>query len=115
MTIQIDDQGWGTPVGGAGIIVVRKETLELHYDIVPIEDFGNDEFRRKTYLQSARNIVEQGFLELNVTKDEDIEICSGCIHDKTVQWLKNEGYKFTVMKIDGIAQNKGLEYRILLP
>jgi hypothetical protein len=39
MTIQIDDQGWGTPVGGVGIIVVRKETDDLHYDIVPIELF----------------------------------------------------------------------------
>ena len=109
MTIQIDDQGWGTPVGGAGIIVVRKETFDLYYDIVPIEDFGNDAFRMKTYLQSARNIVERGFLELKVTKDEEIEICSGCIHDKTAKWLKNEGYKFTVMKIDGIAQMKGEE------
>lgn len=109
MTIQIDDQGWGTPVGGAGIIVVRKETFELYYDIVPIEDFGNDSFRRKTYLKSARNIVERGFLELNVIKEEGIEICPGCIHDKTVQWLKNEGYKFIVTKINGIAQNKGEE------
>lgn len=109
MTIQIDDQGWGTPVGGAGIIVVRKETRQLYYDIVPIEDFGNEEFRRKTYLQSARIIVELGFLELNVTKDEEIEICSGCIFNKTVQWLKNEGYKFKIMKIDGIAQHKGEE------
>ncbi|MCX9084190.1 MAG: hypothetical protein OIN87_05240 [Candidatus Methanoperedens sp.] len=109
MTIQIDDQGWGTPVGGVGIIVVRKETFELYYDIIPIEDFRNDTFRRKTYLQSARNIVEKGVRELNISKDEEIEICSGCVHDRTVQWLKNEGYKFAVKKIDGIAQNKGEE------
>jgi hypothetical protein len=109
MTIQVDDQGWGTPVGGVGIIIVRKETFEIHYDIVPIEYFNLDMFRKKVYLTGAKNIVEEGINKLNIHKDEEIEICSGCIHDKTAQWLKNEGYKFTVMKIDGIAQKKGEE------
>ena len=109
MTIQIDDQGWGTPVGGVGIIVLRKETGEMHYDIIPIEDFRVDTFKKKTYLASAKNIVEQGFVKLNIRRDEDIEICSGCIHDKTAEWLKNEGYKFIVTKINGLAQQKGEE------
>ncbi len=107
MTIQIDDQGWGTPVGGVGIIVLRKETEEIYYDIVPIEHFNLENFKKKTYLGSARNIVEKFFIKLNVSKNEEIEICSGCIHDKTSEWLKNEGYKFNVMKIDGLAQLKG--------
>ncbi len=107
MTIQIDDQGWGTPVGGVGIIVLRKETGEIHYDIVPIECFSLDSFKKKTYLAGARDIVERGFIKLKVPKNEEIEICSGCIHDKTAQWLKDEGYKFTVMKIDGLAQQIG--------
>jgi hypothetical protein len=107
MTIQIDDQGWGTPIGGVGIIVVRKETEETYYDIVPIEHFNIETFKKKTYLIGARDIVEKGFVRLKVPKDEEIEICSGCIHDKTAQWLKDEGYKFTVMKIDGLAQQKG--------
>ena len=107
MTIQIDDQGWGTPVGGVGIIVLRKETGEIHYDIIPIECFSPDSFKKKTYLAGARDIVERGFIKLKVPKNEEIEICSGCIHDKTAQWLKDEGYKFTVMKIDGLAQQIG--------
>lgn len=107
MTIQIDDQGWGTPVGGVGIIVLRKETEEIHYDMVPIEYFSIGTFKKKTYLNIARNIVEQGFVKLKVKKDEEIEICSGCIHDKTAEWLKNRGYKFTVMKINGSAQQIG--------
>ncbi len=107
MTIQIDDQGWGTPVGGVGIIILRKETEEIYYDIVPIEHFNLETFKKKSYLGGARDIVERGFIKLKVPKDEEIEICSGCIHDKTVEWLKNQGYKFTVMKICGAAQNKG--------
>jgi hypothetical protein len=107
MTIQIDDQGWGTPVGGVGIIVVRKETEDIHYDIVPIEMFDLTNFKKKTYMDSARAIVEQGLIKLKVTKDEEIEICSGSIHDKTAKWLKDEGYNFKVMKIDGSAQLKG--------
>jgi len=107
MTIQIDDQGWGTPVGGVGIIVLRKETEEMHYDIIPIEHFSTETFKKKTYLAAAKNIVEHGFSRLKVPKDEEIEICSGCIHDKAAEWLKNEGYKFTVMKVDGSAQKKG--------
>lgn len=107
MTIRIDDQGWGTPVGGVGIIVLRKETEEVYYDIVPIEHFKIDAFKKKTYLTGARNIVERGFFKLKVPKDEEIEICSGCIHDQTVEWLKNEGYKFTITKIDGTAQQIG--------
>ncbi len=107
MTIQIDDQGWGTPVGGVGIIVVRKETDDIHYDIVPIELFDLTNFKKKTYMDSARGIVEQGFIKLKVTKDEEIEICSGCIHDKSAKWLKDEGYNFKAMKIDGSVQLKG--------
>lgn len=107
MTIQIDDQGWGTPVGGVGIIILRKETGETHYDVIPVEKFKVETFKKKKYLIAARNIVEQGFIKLRVSKDEEIEICSGCVHDKTAEWLENEGYKFTVMKIDGIAQQKG--------
>ncbi len=107
MTIQIDDQGWGTPIGGVGIIVVRKETEETYYDIVPIEHFNFETFKKKTYLIGAREIVERGFVRLKVPKNEDIEICSGCTHDKTAQWLKDEGYNFRVMKIDGLAQQKG--------
>lgn len=107
MTIQIDDQGWGTPVGGVGIIVLRKETEEMHYDIISMEHFRVETFKKKTYLAAARNIVENGFSRLKVPRHEEIEICSGCIHDKTAEWLKNEGYKFTVMKVDGSAQKKG--------
>ena len=107
MTIQIDDQGWGTPVGGVGIIVLRKETEETYYDIVPLEHFNIETFKKKTYMNGARDIVERGFGRLNVMKDEEIEICSGCIHDKTAEWLKTEGYRFTIMKIDGDAQKKG--------
>ncbi len=107
MTIQIDDQGWGMPVGGVGIIVLRKETGEIHYGIVPIENFNLENFKKKEYLDSAREIVEKGFNILKVRKDEEIEICSGSIHDKSAQWLKDEGYKFTVMKIDGQAQQIG--------
>ena len=109
MTIQIDDQGWGTPVGGVGIIVLRKETEEVYYDIVPIEHFNLETFKKKTYLDSARDIVEAGFGKLKVPKDEEIEICSGCIHDKTAEWLKSEDYRFTVTKINGLAQRKGEE------
>ena len=109
MTIQIDDQGWGTPIGGVGIIVFRKETFEIYYDIIPAEYFNLEMFKKKAYLAGARNIVEEGFNKLNVPKDEEIEICSGCVHDKTAQWLKDEGFKFTVRKIDGIAQKKGEE------
>ncbi len=107
MTIQIDDQGWGTPVGGVGIIVLRKETCEIHYDVVPIDHFSIEKFKNKTYLIYARNIVEQGFIKLNVKKNEEVEICPGCIHDKTAEWLKNEGYKYSTMKINGSAQQIG--------
>lgn len=109
MTIQIDDQGWGTPVGGVGIIILRKETEEIYYDIVPIEHFNLENFKKKTYLNSARDIVKKGFIKLNIPKDEEIEICSGCIHDRTAEWLKDEGYRFKVTKIDGGAQKKGEE------
>ncbi len=107
MTIQIDDQGWGTPVGGAGIIVLRIETGDIYYDIVPIEDFNINNFKNKEYLVSAMDIVKKGFGRLKVKKDEEIEICSGCIHDKTTKWLKNEGYRFSVIKIDAPAQQIG--------
>ncbi|MCX9013487.1 MAG: hypothetical protein OIN89_01610 [Candidatus Methanoperedens sp.] len=107
MTIQIDDQGWGAPVGGVGIIVLRKETNEIHYDIIPIDHFRLKAFKKKTYLEGAREIVEDGVRKLNVAKDEEIEICSGCIHDSSARWLEDEGYNVTVTRIDGYAQQAG--------
>ena len=54
------------PVGGVGIIVVRKETFEIYYDIIPIEYFNLEMFKKKAYLTGAKNIVEEGINKLNV-------------------------------------------------
>ena len=73
MTIQIDDQGWGTPVGGVGIIIVRKETFEIYYDIIPIEYFNLEMFRKKVYLNGAKNIVFPFFVRKKWSNVQEVE------------------------------------------
>jgi len=83
--VQIDDAGSGSFVGGTCIGMYRLETNEYYFDIIPVELYNKENFRKKAYLDEVVNIVSTGFKLLDVSKNEPISVCRGYMFDK----LKN--------------------------
>lgn len=103
--IQIDDAGSGSLVGGTVIGIIRTETLDFYYDIIPVELFKTPYFEEKKYKDYCIKIIEDGLKDLKVSKDEDIEICQGYIFDKARNYLKEKGYKVLSVKISEPLQS----------
>lgn len=103
--IQIDDAGSGSFVGGTCIGAYRPETNEYFFDIIPVELYNKDNFKKKLYLDEVVRITETAFQALNVKKDETIEICRGYMFDKLKQWLNNKGYCWYCTHITGKVQD----------
>lgn len=98
--IQIDDAGSGSLIGGTCIGIIRKETKEYYYDIIPIELYRDSFFSEKKYIDYVVTIVSNLFEKLNVSKSEEIQVCRGYMFDKLRKWLKEEGYNYISCKID---------------
>lgn len=83
----------------------RVGTDERHVGVVPLELFQKDEFKYKTYLRVATQIILEGLDELNVSKEEDIYICRGFILSQTRETLREMGYNVKRAKITGVTQD----------
>lgn len=88
--ITIDDAGWGCPVLGVCIAVVREETGQYHVGRIPTS-FFQEQFRGKGYLRKAWEIVERGLSSLEVGKEEKIIICSGYVLSLAAKKLAQQG------------------------
>jgi len=102
--IQIDDAGSGSFVGGTCIGIYRPETNEYYFDIIPVEVYNKENFKKKLYLDEVVRIVSKAFRIMNVMKSETIEICRGYMFDRLKSWLDNKGYTWYVTHITGNAQ-----------
>lgn len=103
--IQIDDAGSGSFIGGTCIGMYRPETNEYYFDIIPVELYDKKNFSKKLYLDHVVEIVKTGFIELQVQKNEVIEICRGYMFDKLKQWLNDGGYCWYGTHITGHFQD----------
>lgn len=102
--IQIDDAGSGSFVGGTCIGVYRPETNEYYFDIIPVELYNNENFKKKTYLLEVVEIVSTAFINLNVEKKELIEVCRGYMFSALKEWLSENGYFWYGTQITGNIQ-----------
>ena len=102
--IQIDDAGSGSFVGGTCIGYYRPETNEYYFEIIPVELYGLDNFKDKTYLDAVVDITKRAFNILNVYEAETIEICRGYMFEKLKHWLSNQGFCWYVTQITGKIQ-----------
>ena len=83
---------------------LQAETNEYYFDIVPIELYNKENFKKKLYLDTVVTIVQTGFEKLQVSKLETIEICRGYMFDKLKPWLDTEGYCWYGTHITGRIQ-----------
>jgi hypothetical protein len=102
--IQIDDAGSGSFVGGTCIGVYRPETNEYYFDIIPVELYSNENFKKKLYLEEVVKIVEIAFNALQVDKNEQIDVCRGYMFDTLKKWFKEKGYSWNSIQITGRLQ-----------
>ncbi len=106
LTIQIDDAGWGNPVGGVIIGAIRVETGDFYHSLIEVSYFQNPKFKRKEYLEKAAQISLELIGKLKFHGNEEIEICPGYIHQKTKERFNERGISFVESKIEGILQEK---------
>lgn len=103
--IQIDDAGSGSLVGGTCIGILRKETGEYHYRIIPVHLFNEANFKNKTYIYYTTEVVKNALNKLSVKKEEDILICQGYMFEDTRKFLAREKYSFSNSKIEDPLQS----------
>ena len=103
--IQIDDAGSGSFVGGTCIGVYRPETNEYFFDIIPVELYNKDNFKKKLYLDEVVNIVKRAFEVLNVDTGETIEICRGYMFERLKVWLNENSMCWYSTHITGRIQD----------
>ncbi len=102
--IQIDDAGSGSFIGGTCIGFYRPETNEYYFDIIPVELYNTDNFKKKLYLDDVVEIAKKAFKALRVSKSESIEICRGYMFERLKSWLTEEGFCWYVTQITGRIQ-----------
>ena len=105
MVIEVDDSGWGDLIGGAVIVLRRVETDESYTGEIPLELFKEEEFKYKTYLRNATQIILEGLDALDIQKTEPIHICTGYVFEHAKDTLRELGYKLTEVKITGKTQD----------
>nr|MDO8079894.1 hypothetical protein [Candidatus Freyarchaeota archaeon] len=112
--LYIDDAGWGDLVGGCLLGFLRGETGEYVVKMIDVSHFRPPNFARKTYLKEALRLAREALEELRVTKDEDIEICTGSVLSEISLTLMGEGYKVNptriVGKLQDLVENSLLDY-----
>ncbi len=103
--IQIDDAGSGSLVGGTCIGVLREETGEYYYEIIPVHLFNEDNFKNKLYIYYTTKIVKNAFKKLSVDASEEINICQGYMFEDTRKYLKRKAYDYSNLKIEEPLQS----------
>ncbi|MCS7113521.1 MAG: hypothetical protein RMJ00_00185 [Nitrososphaerota archaeon] len=104
VTVEVDDAGWGDPIGGCIIALRRVETGESYVGEIPLRFFQGDEFKRRRYLDEAYRIVLDGFRELKVSRSEEVKVCSGYVLSRVRARLIEDGYRVVSSKITGETQ-----------
>lgn len=102
--IQIDDAGSGSFVGGTCIGIYRPETNEYFFEIIPVELYNKENFKKKYYLDEVVNITKEAFKALKVHKNETVEICRGYMFEKLRLWLDDMGFCWYRTQISGRLQ-----------
>lgn len=106
MTIHVDDAGWGCLLGGVLIGAYRLETEEYVWQEVPVEFFQGAAFARKEYLGEVARVVERLLDQLNVPKDEPIQICTRYVLQGAREFLARNRYCWQTAKITGPLQQR---------
>lgn len=101
MTIQIDDAGWGSLMGGVLIGACREELPRTQHAFreVPAGAFQGSAFESKAYLHLAADAAMELLEELRVPLDEPVRVCTGYVLRLVQPRLADNGYLSSPAKI----------------
>lgn len=107
MTIQIDDSGWGSLIGGVVIGACRVESPRTQHAFreVPVALFQGAAFAKKLYLHVAADLALELMGELRVPKDEEVLVCTGYVLEAVRARLREEGYRVIAASIGDPLQS----------
>lgn len=106
IVIEIDDAGSGSLIGGTGIGILKKETQEYIFEIIPLNYFQHPYFSEKLYQNYVISIVEKALEKLRVDPKEPLYLCRGYVFDRLRKWLSAKEYSWKSTKITGLLQDK---------
>ncbi|UCC21059.1 MAG: hypothetical protein JSV62_07220 [Promethearchaeota archaeon] len=106
MTIEIDDAGTGDLVGDAFIGLLRKETGEIVFGILPVTLFKGENWKKKRPLEKAVELIRDGLKQLNFEKDSEIiKLCRGNIFDQVRAYFIEKGINYEDAIVEGKLQD----------
>lgn len=78
--------------------------MNIIFDIIPVELYNRDNFKKKFYLEEVVRIVSNAVKNLSPSKGEVIEICRGYMFEKLKIWLEQNEYTWYCTQINGRIQ-----------
>jgi CxxC-x17-CxxC domain-containing protein len=105
LTLIVDDAGSGDLLFGVVVGAYHVPTGDFKYDLIDVR-FYQDIFREKEYLQESSRVVSNLVSRFNLTPEEEIHICQGCIFDVAAEELQKVYGENRIKRIhvDGEAQ-----------
>lgn len=107
MTIIVDDAGSGDLLFGVVVGAYHEPTGEFKYDLIDVR-FYQDIFREKEYLQESSRVVSKLVSRFNLTPEEEIHICQGCIFDVAAEELQKVYGENRVKRIRVVGETQRL-------
>ncbi len=99
-TVYIDDAGIGFPIGGAVIGVYEEPTSKFLYDVIPVDFFKGEKWRKRLYREEASRIILSLLEKLGAKPEKvKIKICTGEIFLKAKETLRERSYLVEVDEI----------------
>lgn len=103
--IEIDDTGWGEPVGGVFIIGRDAQNGRISKQEIPARFFQEPKFKTGRYYIQTIRAVNKILYDLNADPTRTlIKICTGTIFSQVYRFLENNGYEYKKIKIRGETQ-----------
>jgi CxxC-x17-CxxC domain-containing protein len=107
LTLIVDDAGSGDLLFGVVIGAYHELTGEFKYDLIDVR-FYQDIFREKEYLQESSRIVSKLVSKFNLSSEEEIHICQGCIFDVAAEELQKVYGESRVKRIRVVGEAQRL-------
>ena len=103
----MDDAGSGDLLFGVVIGAYHELTGEFKYDLIDVR-FYQDIFREKEYLQESSRVVSKLVSKFNLSAEEEIHICQGCIFDVAAEELQKVYGESRVKRIRVVGETQRL-------
>lgn len=102
--IQVDDSGWGFPLGG--MLIGAFDGVRVETGLVDIKYFQGAAFAGKEYLEEASRVTLTLLKKLSASPDKAmVEICTGFVNTRSKEALRSAGYQVDVTEITGTLQD----------